>query len=113
MCYLAQFAGTSCEYRADGRADRAHLVPKQRLRQAGVSHVWDYRWWTYACRKHHHQLDNGFLKLHEQQYPRSFRDHAERHGLFFDNDRKTWLAGTRPAEGMNESDQEVHAVQGT
>jgi hypothetical protein len=61
-----------CEWRADGLADRVHLIPAQRLRADGLGdHVWDQRVWVFGCRGHHHRFDHGFIHLAFGDLPRS------------------------------------------
>lgn len=78
----------------DGWArDRAHLIPKQRLVQAGLpfDDVWDGRVWVPLCRRHHHRFDQGFLDLVEGDYPAGLRAYAEEHGFAYFGPREGWL----------------------
>ncbi len=102
-CWLAQFASDACQYREDGRADRCHFAPAQRLRQAGLTdeQVWDRRAYEMGCRHHHHALDNGFITLEIEHYPWPFRQYAEEHGLFFVPGRG-WLVGDTSGIGWPE-----------
>jgi hypothetical protein len=87
-CWLQQFSLAPC----DGPMDPAHLVPKQRLRNAGINPEdrWDRRAIVAACRAHHHLFDNGFIKLSLTDYPESFIDYATEHGLTWDPSRRQW-----------------------
>lgn len=51
-----------CDYRGR-QSDRAHLIQRQRLRNAGLSRgeQWDWRCWVWACRGHHLAFDEGRL----------------------------------------------------
>lgn len=97
-CFLKAFSDTPCMYRADGLPDRAHLIPAQRLRLAGLGEmeiVWDPRAWVLACRRHHHSLDNGFITLELADYPEDFISYATEHGLIWNPDRRQWRVGFR------------------
>jgi hypothetical protein len=95
VCWFKQFAPTPCEWRADGLPDRAHLIPKTRLRSAGLTEkqVWDRRSYELSCRKHHHAFDNGFLELSYHDYPWSLRSFARDYGFFYVQGRG-WLRET-------------------
>jgi hypothetical protein len=88
-CYLAQFTDTPC----DGQYDRAHLIPQQRLRQAGIGAIaCDTRSWVPACRKHHHAFDFAkTIRLTLDQYPPAFCEFADQHGLYFDGPARGWV----------------------
>lgn len=89
-CFFAQLGFSGCEHRADGQPDRAHLIPAQRVRHAGLE-VWDDRLWVYGCRKHHHQFDHGFITLGSAQYPAGLREWATAHHFFYASPRSGWL----------------------
>lgn len=69
--------------------DRAHLVPKQRIKRefrylpASDLHllVWDDRVWVWACRFHHAQFDNYRFRLTREQLPGAVEQWAAEHGL--------------------------------
>jgi hypothetical protein len=69
-----------------------HLIPKQRLRDAGVPEdaIWDPRVWRWGCRGHHHAFDHGFVRLEELDYPDSVRDYAAEHGFAWFGVRDGW-----------------------
>lgn len=76
-----------------GLPDRAHWIPKQRLRDAGLTDadVWDPRVWTWMCRRHHHRFDQGFVQFGEYDYPAQLRAFAERHRFAYDQ-RQGWVS---------------------
>lgn len=69
--------------------DRAHLIPKQRIKREHPSlppsdlHllVWDKRVWVAACRYHHAQFDNYRFRIPREALPRGIEDYAHEHGL--------------------------------
>lgn len=69
--------------------DRAHLVPKQRIKREhpGLSAsdlhllVWDSRCWVWACRFHHAQFDNYRFRIPRCAVPRETEEYAAEHGL--------------------------------
>lgn len=71
----------------DGRMDRAHLLPKQRMRQHGIKDVWDERTWVFACRKHHTQFDARFIRISRFQLPAGTIAYALENGLEWSLDR--------------------------
>lgn len=72
-CWLAQFEGGPC----DGPTDRAHLVPKQRIRRELHGHdpelvervVWHPSCWVHACRRHHADFDNRRFRVPRAALP--------------------------------------------
>lgn len=90
-CFFAQLGFSGCEHRADGQPDRAHFVPAQRLRHAGIDPWADDRTYTYSCRRHHHMLDHGFITLGSAQYPESFQAWARENHWFYASPRSGWL----------------------
>src|SRR5258706_16474184 len=66
-CYFRGLGYLDC----DGFIQRAHLIPKQRMKIAGVigDMIWDERCWIPACKHHHHQWDNGFIMLDPDDFP--------------------------------------------
>lgn len=80
QCWLAQFATTSCE----GRMDKAHLLPKSRLKKEHVpaEALWDPRVWVPACRKHHSAFDVArTLRVPRSALPVGLVRYAEDHGV--------------------------------
>lgn len=74
-----------------GISQRAHWVPKQRLRkELDENEVWDKRCWTLMCAAHHHRFDKGFLRLRLEDYPAVFLEYAADHGLFWAGERDGW-----------------------
>lgn len=73
VCWLAQFSDEPC----DGPIDRAHLVPKQRIRRqlTGMEPelvervVWHPSCWVYACRHHHANFDMKVLHVPRDRLP--------------------------------------------
>ena len=82
-CYFAQYDSKPCSFRDDGRPDRAHLIPKQRMRITNLPDgvVWDSRVWVPACRAHHHRFDMRFFNLKRDQLPPAIEDFAAEHRL--------------------------------
>jgi len=64
-CWLANFSKAECE----GRMDRCHLIPKQRLRIRHVEDVWERATWVWGCRRHHTLFDHKFLHLKREDLP--------------------------------------------
>lgn len=65
-CFLSR--ESRCDFRADGKPDRAHLIPLQRIKRARNPEVPEDQWWdprviVPLCRAHHHKFDNGFIKI--------------------------------------------------
>lgn len=95
-CFFARFHPSPC----DGRTDPAHLIPQQRLRQAGITdhdELWDERIIVPACRHHHSLFDRKFLRLEQDRYPLSVFDYASEFGFFWGGERDGWLAEARAA----------------
>jgi hypothetical protein len=71
---------------------RAHLIPKQRLKAAGLSHdeIWDLRVWVPACERHHHQFDKGFIRLGVDDYPQELLEYAWHHDFGWEGERDGW-----------------------
>lgn len=87
-CFLAQFASDPrCDYTPRGLPDRAHLIPQQRLTNEEAE---DRRSYVMSCRKHHHQFDNGFIRLREIEHPQAFRTFAREHNFLF-SPPKGWI----------------------
>jgi hypothetical protein len=86
-CFFAHVS--ECEFRADGRPDRMHLIPAQRLRKAGLKRkqVQDARLIRPGCRKHHHQFDNGFIRLERVEIPQETEEAAAEYGVEWSLDR--------------------------
>jgi hypothetical protein len=76
----------------DGRIDRAHLLPKQRIKRlfrdrnpdALFAMIWDSRVWIPACRKHHTMLDSKRLTIAREELPLTLWEYAAEHDL-------TWM----------------------
>jgi hypothetical protein len=101
-CFLAQFASDpECDYSPRGVPDPAHFIPQQRLKKAGLTEeqIWDRRCYEMACRKHHHQFDNGKIRLAYSDYPWPLRTYALDHGFFFVEGRG-WRAEARATSGV-------------
>ncbi len=96
-CWLSQFSSTPCLFRADGQADKCHLIDQQRLKQHGLAHLCDDpRSWVYGCRYHHGQLDlTKKIRLTREQHPQAFLEFAEENGLFFTD--RGWRVEAREA----------------
>jgi hypothetical protein len=75
-----------------GRSQRAHWVPKQRLRKAGLREdaIWDKRAWVLMCERCHHRFDKGFIRLRLEDYPADFLAYAAEHDFFWAGDREGW-----------------------
>jgi hypothetical protein len=78
-CWLRQFTSTDCA----GRMDRAHLIPKQTLKKAGLAeHILDPATWRPACRYHHFSFDayRG-VEVPRSSVPVETERFADRYGL--------------------------------
>lgn len=85
-CWLAKLLGlTDC----DGPIQRAHLIPKQRLKRAGLDHaaIWDPRVWRLMCWMHHHRFDTYFVRITRIQVPAETEEYALEHGFVWSLDR--------------------------
>lgn len=92
-CFFGRFdkSGRPC----DGLWDAAHLIPKQRIKQAGIDSypdIWDRRIVRLSCRYHHHKADQGFIRLGFNDYPRSVMDWAHDHHFYWAGEREGWRA---------------------
>lgn len=94
-CFFHDLGFPGC----DGPIDPAHLVPKARMRDAGVpaGTRWDPRAYVPACRHHHDLFDKKHLRLDLGQYPKSFREFAFSIGFEFFGPREGWLHVGRKA----------------
>lgn len=103
LCTLKKLgAPGECRFRADGRPDVAHWVPRQRIRIALETRgrksdyaraAMDSRVTTFACRYHHGMFDNKHWRLmREEQYPQGLRDWAEQWGFYWSGPRDGWRA---------------------
>ena len=93
-CFFLKLGYLPCEYRADGMPDRAHLIPQQRLKAAGIDgffELWNPALWVDACRRHHHLFDNKTIRLCLDGYPKTFQKWAKENGWFFSGERDGWL----------------------
>lgn len=101
-CWFRRFAKDECRWRADGQADPAHLVPKQRvkaeLRALGWTTgqikdaIWDERLVVPACRHHHDAFDGKRLPLLSDDYPPALHQWARDFGFIFIDARTGWVA---------------------
>lgn len=89
---------TACWFRqlgdCDGRIQRAHLIPKQRLKRAGVradDDVWDQRVVVPACARHHTLFDMKFIHLEETDYPETLQQYAGEHGFAWQDAERGWV----------------------
>lgn len=94
-CWLADKGYGPCEHRADGQPDQAHLIPKQRIVNAGLAmFANDPRVIVPICRHHHRRLDGydalNKIELRYEQYPRSVYGFASEQGFWFANPRDGW-----------------------
>ena len=72
----------------DGRLDRCHIVPKQRLkREVPEVDVWHEDWWVWGCRRHHGQFDNRRCFIQRSDVPMKTEKAAARHGIEWSLDR--------------------------
>ena len=100
ICYFWHLGWRGCRWRMDGQPDRAHLIPKQRLKQAGIvdyKRLWDDRVWVHACRHHHELFDGRFLRLEREQYPSKVFEYADEVGFDFIDPRTGWVQVHREA----------------
>jgi hypothetical protein len=86
-CWLAS---VGCPGSCDGPMDRAHLIPKQRIRRELRGDltreqldeaIWHPSVWRWACRFHHGQLDNGAFHLDRSLLPASVAEFARIWGM--------------------------------
>lgn len=87
MCWFAHLG--PCELRPDGKFDRMHLIPAQRLRRAGLTktQAQDPRFIRPGCRKHHHQFDQKRIRVQRVEIPRETEEAAEEYGVSWSLDR--------------------------
>jgi hypothetical protein len=74
----------------DGQLQRAHWIPKQRMKQRGIRSqdvIWDERCWSFMCERCHHRFDKGFLSVKREELPFAIEGFAVDHGLEFSLDR--------------------------
>lgn len=67
-CFFAVHSEKPC----DGPMDRAHLLPKQRLRREVSDDprlVWHPSVWVWGCRRHHAAFDARMLRLAREDVP--------------------------------------------
>jgi hypothetical protein len=86
-CWFAHVS--PCEFRANGRLDRGHLIPQQRMKKAGIKSkkvLADPRSWRPMCRKHHHAFDNGFIEVTRDEIPRETEEFAKQPDAKFNPD---------------------------
>lgn len=77
------------EHECDGPLDRAHLIPKQRMRIKNLPDevVWDKRCWVWACRRSHTMFDHIGIDLKRSQLPDGVEEFALEYGLGWSLDR--------------------------
>jgi hypothetical protein len=83
-CWFAALGNCS-----PGRLQRAHLIPKQRLKRH-VEDVWQPVLWVPACDSHHHKFDKHFILLQEEDYPQGLREWAAANGWVWINPTRGW-----------------------
>jgi hypothetical protein len=85
-CWLARFnASVPC----DGPMDKAHLLPKQRIKRqfAGSDPetlravIWHRSLWVPACRRHHGDFDNYVFRITREDLPEGLEYAAHVLGL--------------------------------
>lgn len=91
-CWLRQFSDRPCEGPA---CHKAHLLKQQTIRRAfprGVKVpakvLWDPRVWRRACRRHHHDFDNGRLVVPRESVPEDTERFAAEHRLSWYLDKR-------------------------
>jgi hypothetical protein len=73
--------------------DRAHLIPKARIkRELRIERewrpvVWDPRVLVKACRRHHADWDNRVFNIARGEVPQACEEYAEEYGLVWSLDR--------------------------
>jgi hypothetical protein len=90
-CWFSQFCDRPC----DGPTDRAHLLPKSRIkrelrgqRQDLIDEaVWHPAVWVHACRFHHGQFDNRILRVKRSDVPRATEEWAVTMDMVWSLDR--------------------------
>jgi hypothetical protein len=73
-----------------GRMQKAHLIPKRRMKGLDWEDIWDRRVWVWICEHHHQALDGPYLTLNRNDYPPSVLDWALDHGFYWNDERKEW-----------------------
>jgi hypothetical protein len=91
-CFFREFGWGPCIFRADGQPDPAHLIPKQRLKAAGVTDPWNPTLLVPACRRHHDTFDRKMRPVPLDAYPASLIEWAEEHNWFYVDSRTGWRA---------------------
>ncbi len=79
-----------------GRIDPCHLIPKQRIKQAGqAQYANDPRIIVPGCRRHHDRFDGRDaihrLVLLYADYPDSVKEWAREHGWMYVGAREGWV----------------------
>jgi hypothetical protein len=67
-CFFARFSDEPC----DGPTDKAHLIPKQRIKREVSDDprlVWHPSVWVHACRRHHADFDNHVFRIARSDLP--------------------------------------------
>lgn len=96
-CWFADKFDHECEWRPDGQPDPAHLIPQQRLKQAGIEDVWDPRLVVPSCRLAHHLFDSKARKIAYTDYPPKLLAWVQQHHWFWAGDEKGWRRTHTPA----------------
>ena len=92
-CFFAQFTDTPCDFGPRGFPDPCHLIPKTRLKHAGITEqdlVWDKRNVVPGCRKHHGDFDSKRIRLFIEDYPLTLIAFASEHNFTFRGARDGW-----------------------
>jgi len=91
----------------DGRIDRMHFIPQQRIK-AAFPHLppdelhdilWDPRIVAPGCRRHHYRFDYARkIRLNASQYPEGVHEWAQEHGFEFFGPERGWVYTQRKEE---------------
>jgi hypothetical protein len=112
-CWLARFGDGPC----DGPMDRAHLVPRQRIRRQLHGQdpelvqrvIWHPSCWVWACRRHHGDFDNKRFAVPREALPECVEVFAAELGMLWslevDFDRQPGVVSSlnRTVDGTGES----------
>ena len=96
ICYFWHLGWRGC----NGRLERCHMIPKQRLKKAGITayeDVWDVRVWRWGCVRHHFLFDQHAIRLEREQYPSKVFEYAQEVGFDFIGPRTGWVQVHREA----------------
>jgi hypothetical protein len=100
-CFFDGHGWGPCCHRADGRPDRAHLIPQARIKEVfarrhePVPDLTDERLIVAACRRHHGIFDRKLRKLRLKDFPPTLLAWAQQYGFYFDPESAEWRGELR------------------